>query len=1137
MENRNGTTLLDIQLLGTFHLTLDGKVLTGLDSPRIQALLAYLLLHRDAPPSRQQIAFDFWPESSDAQSRTNLRQLLYRLRQEFPQVDRFLLGEGSTLQWQAQAPFRLDVADFENALARAAEALRAGRQAGAIAALKRAVDTYQGALLPGCYDEWILPRRERLRQGYAGALEQLASIWESKQDYEQAIHYARPLLAHDDLQETNYRRLMRLHAVSGNRAAAVRVYHHCVTVLERELGVAPSAETKQMYEQLMATSSWEALSQAARPPQAATALVGRDEEWLTLQAAWREAARGPHLVLLVGEAGIGKTRLAEQLLQWAGRQGIATASARCYPGEDNLAYAPLVAWLRADAMRPTLVRLEDVWQAEIARILPELGKEQRDSAHSEPEMGSWQQQRFFDGLVKAFSGFGKPLLLFLDDLHWADRATLAWLRYFLAAQTLNQVLVLGTVRQEETAGDHPLNPFRWRLAAAGQLTEINLGPLNREETAELAGRMSGHPLEAAQAERFFEETEGNPLYVVESARMVQAAGGPDRKEIFLSPRVQAIIKARLNQLSPQARDLAGLAAAFNGQFSFDLLAHGGDGAEEDLVGALDELWRRRLVREVDEADYDFSHGKIREVAYAELSKPRRQFLHRRLAHALETIYADDLDPVSGRIANHYLRAGKPGKAFVYYVSAADYAARLYAYGEAETLYAQAISLAERQAIHGAQFARLYARRGRMLEHAGRFEEAVSLYRQLRDLAERRGDRTLTGLALARLVSCYIEPNATHDLQAAEPLIRQGLEVAREIDDPALEADLLWSQMIRETHYGNTVEAQRIGERCLALARKHGLERRLGYVLHDLALNLRLAGASQQAKSYAQEAQTVFRKLGNLPMLADSLNQKSLMHILHLEFAVALESLSEAQEVSERIDNRWNLAYSAWLRGVIWFAQGAWDRARDAWQESERQGQKVGFLMALTAVRLQQGMLLRQLGDLNGAKKRHAEAHEASLELAPFLLPVTESELARDYIAAGDLQTGEAWLSKARARPASGDIAVGLFLSSPALAETEWAAVTHDWAAALEAIENALREARRRKLAWHEASLLLARGCCALALGETREAKRRFTETFTMAQQAGLQPLQTQAQLALELLANRVGESDVAWQEWPFPLFA
>lgn len=1115
---------IDLHLLGSFHVTYRGAEVRGLDSPRIQELLAYLLLQRDTPQSRQQIAFDFWPESSDSQSRTNLRQLLYRLRQELPEADRFLRVEGSTLQWRTHSLFQLDVASFEDALAQAGVAMQAGKRDAVVAGLKKAVDLYQGQLLPDCYSEWILPIRERLRQRYTGALGRLSAILEGESDYRQAIRYARRLLAQDDLLETNYRRLMRLQALSGNRAAAVRVYHNCVTLLERELGVAPGAETQQMYEQLMASPSWEGPDNIAPTPLAANiALVGRQEAWLALQRAWKEASTQPHLELLLGEAGIGKTRLAEQFVQWSDRQGIATAAARCYPGEGGLAYAPIAAWLRADALRPALSRLDDAWRDEIARILPELVTEQHGATNAEADRGSWQQQRFFDGLVQAFVAFGKPLVLFLDDVQWADRATLAWLDYLLAAQTLNHVLLLGTVRKEEIVDDHPLNAFRWRLAAAGQLGEIELGPLSREETIALASKTAGVPLKTALAHRFYEETEGNPLFVIESARMLRAAPMPDSNELFLSPRVQAVIEARLNQLSPLAYEVAGLAATVNGQFSFELLSQAGDFSEEELVSALDELWRRRLVREVDRADYDFSHGKIREVAYTGLSSPLRQFLHRRLAQALEVVHATDLNPLSGRIAGHYLRAGAPDKALDYYVRAADHAASLYAYGEAEALYAEAIALVTKESAGNVQLGLLYVRRGRMLEHAGRFEEAASLYRELKALAQGQGDQALTALALARLVSCYIEPNAIHDLQAAEPLIRQGLALAREIHDPALEADFLWSQMIRETHYGHADEAQRIGERCLGITRKHGLERRMGYVLHDLALNLRLAGEVKRGTGYAQEAQVVFRKLGNLPLLADSLNQKGLMHILHLQFVEAQDCLVEARQVSERINNRWNLAYSNWLQGMIWFAQGMWDRAQEAWQASVQQGEQVGFLTGVTAVRLQQGILLRQLGDLEGARKRHEVANEASREHAPFLLRVAESELARDAIAAGDLQVAENWLAKARARPVLGDISTGFFLSSLALAQTELAACSHDWQAALQGVEKAQQEARRRKLTWHVAGLLVARGCCLLGLEETTKAEQLFMQAVTVTKRAGLHPLQMQVQMFLAMRFNQDGE--------------
>lgn len=178
---------LHIQLLGDFRLTYGEEAVTSVNTTRLQSLLAYLVLHRSAPQPRQHLAFLFWPDSTEAQARSNLRTLLTRLRHGLPDADRFLHVDTQTLQWQPEAPFTLDVAEFEAALARADRAERAGNRTGTRMALERAVDQYHGDLLPGLYDDWILEERERLRQTFSEALERLMLLVEHQRDYAAAI--------------------------------------------------------------------------------------------------------------------------------------------------------------------------------------------------------------------------------------------------------------------------------------------------------------------------------------------------------------------------------------------------------------------------------------------------------------------------------------------------------------------------------------------------------------------------------------------------------------------------------------------------------------------------------------------------------------------------------------------------------------------------------------------------------------------------------------------------------------------------------------------------------------------------------------------------------------------------------------
>jgi DNA-binding SARP family transcriptional activator len=237
---------LHIQLLGDFRLAYDSTPMTSINTARLQSLLAYLVLHRNAPQPRHYLAFLFWPDSTEAQAHTNLRNLLYHLRQALPEADRFLYADSQTLQWRADAPFTLDVADFESALAQAEQAGQTGDQVALRTALEEAVGLYGGDLLPSCYDDWILPERERLRQAFTEALERLILLLEDQRDYRAAIGYAQRLLRHDPLHEATCGHLMRLQALSGDRAGALRTYHTSSTSGGTGRRLAPGGTTSRV---------------------------------------------------------------------------------------------------------------------------------------------------------------------------------------------------------------------------------------------------------------------------------------------------------------------------------------------------------------------------------------------------------------------------------------------------------------------------------------------------------------------------------------------------------------------------------------------------------------------------------------------------------------------------------------------------------------------------------------------------------------------------------------------------------------------------------------------------------------------------------------------------------------------------
>src|SRR5882672_6616747 len=486
--------------------------------------------------------------------------------------------------------------------------------------------------------------------------------------------------------------LMRCHARRGERGTALHVYQQCAALLKKELGIQPSAVTRVTYREILDLDA-EAPVIPASPRMAVYPLVGRHDEWHALLNAWRAAAAGrPRLFLIRGEAGIGKTRLAEELVDWCGLNSISAVTARCYAGEGRLAYAPIAAWLKSDALQSKLLNLDPSWLTDVARLRPELAAARPEVPAPDRQVESWHRLRFFESLAQAFRS-AAPLVLLVDDLQWADADTLEWLQYFLRSASHMRCLVVGTGRAEEEQDNPPLGRLLGYLQHDDLLTTIALGPLDRAATAQLAGEVAEHPLDEAALAFTLRETEGHPLFIVERGRMELARlpGGPVDEAL---PRVQSVVAARLALLSEEARAAAEVAAAVGRDFQFDILAQASDLEEDALVRALDELWRRHIVRVQTDERWDFSHDRIREVAYSGIGPARRRLIHRRIAQGMELLFATRLDDVSASIAVHLDRGGQPARAVPFLERAASVATRVSATEEAIRCLTYALSLVD-----------------------------------------------------------------------------------------------------------------------------------------------------------------------------------------------------------------------------------------------------------------------------------------------------------------------------------------------------------------------------------------------------------------------------------------------------------
>jgi DNA-binding SARP family transcriptional activator len=759
------TMRLRVRLLGTVEVILDGRRLRAFHSLRLQRFLALIAVRR-APQHRARLAFELWPDSGEGQARTNLRKLLHELRRSLPDVDAFIEMQDEAVRLLPSALVEVDVRKF--------------REAIAVGDLELAAHLYSGDLLPACYDDWILDERAKLRAEAYAALTRLAEGAAGRADHEATLRYAKRMIELEPTDEAAVRMQMEAHAALGDRAAALRAYHRCVETLQRELAVAPGVAIRAAYQTLRAHATERGESRAESSASIAPSpFVGREHELQRLEQVWNAVrGGGAHLVLVTGEPGIGKSRLAQELGRRVRAQGQVVASARAYEAAGRPPWGPIVDLLRSDGLRDTIDTLDPVWRTELARLMPELLDASQPPGTGPGDLA--QRYRLLDAVSRALIG-DRPRLLIIDDLQWCDAETIEVIGFVVRSGRSARVLVVGTVRSEELPEHHPLVELGDALVRDQALTTIPLSRFDEATTATLAARLgASDTVDPELAARLWSETEGNPLFVIEALRAGITSG---ESQPVLTPTMRAVLLARLGQLPDGARRLAEVAAVIGRPFSVGLLAAVSGRAEDDVVDHVDELWRRRLIRELGR-EYDFSHDKLRAVALETVSPARRRQLHRAIADAMVGELGDTA-AVAPRLAAHYDQAGMIEPAIAAYRTAGASAVAVSALDEAVTMFRRALSLLsdvspsrERDAleleIRIALGSPLVALDGYGSAGAHQlYERALSLCRKLGRPVD---PPVLRGLGLARLQGCRFHESgqlgqALLDHEGRDPIAR------------------------------------------------------------------------------------------------------------------------------------------------------------------------------------------------------------------------------------------------------------------------------------------------------------------------------------------------------------------------------
>ncbi len=659
------------------------------------ALLLYLAVEGGMHP-RHKLALLLWPDSESGRGRAALRSCLYHLHTRIDAAAGcrhrpHLKSEHTSLGLDETSDLSLDVHTLQQAwkLARTVpqelSTLQQDTRRQIIAQLEHASRLIRGPFLEGfslydapAFEDWVRFQHAYWSLRLHTTFDQLSHLQEAGGESEQAIETVNRWLSLDPLHEEAYVRLMRLHFVMGDRAAALQTYAICRNILATELNAEPSAATVALAERIRNSSPTQQVQvrTPSSPSPPATLwegpLVGRTREFSSLIERYQETCGGlAQVVLVEGEVGMGKTRLVTAFADWARAQGAEALYGRALDMSRRLLYQPLV-----DALRPRLEceqapgdLLADVWLAELARLLPEL-RERFPVPASHESMVRLQLFEAVARLVRAWTA-RHPLVLVLDDMHWADAATLDLVQYLAGSwvKRVTPVLLLLSWCPEEVRTLPAVTKWLSALEHSLPVSRLALGPLSAQDTlhwlyAIQAGRSHEQDSQdhaTAQEEWFgrwlYAETGGNPLYLHELLKALLERGvltlrlheegvwGIDMTGVLghaalvqeiMPPVVRDMICARLDRLSPPARALLTAGAVLDKQVAFDQMCRVANLGEDEGLAALDELLCSHLLTEVErteesaaDAFYTFTHKIVRKVVFNEVGATRQRILQRR----------------------------------------------------------------------------------------------------------------------------------------------------------------------------------------------------------------------------------------------------------------------------------------------------------------------------------------------------------------------------------------------------------------------------------------------------------------------------------------------------------------------------
>lgn len=981
---------LKINLFGEFQVWRGGDLIQSEEWNRrkTRSLLKLLLVHPGRAIPRDVILEALWPGVPPKAAERSLRVTVSLLRRALePDLERgsdsrYVLQRQPGYLFDRGARCKVDAWEFEEHQRRAKAAREQERLEEAIEEYRAGLGLLKGEFLSEePYEDWAMEAREEWRERHLSVLSDLAECLALKGRYTEAIEACNRAMELDRYREEIHRRLMLYHYCAGEQTLALQTFRTYARMLKEELGVAPSPDIVGLMEQVAVRDvpGVDTLRSYPRPRRplklpyslSRTYFAGRDREYALLVERLREATEGTGgTVAVEGEAGVGKTRLVEELLGYARACDVRVLSGRCYERELG---PPLEPVTEALGLHPS----GDETNSRTAGA----EKESRYLWSGELHEGS---ARIYGALarkvIQESRGDRDGLVLFVDDVQWADPATLEFLSYLAKRISGERILLIFTYRREQAP---ELSEWLAGLAERRVASTLSLNRLSPEDLARILGRMSSrafHEL-SSLANFLHRESEGNPFYVIEYLRWLIEAGAVEvntqrrlcglkseaLREDVLPSGVRALLRARFSGLSEEARELLQLAAVVGRNFDLGLLGQAVSRAAADVSGIIEPLMSSGLIFETPDGGYYFSHDKLRQTLYEDLGVLRRQELHLRVAGALQSVGG-----APAELAYHYLRAKEWRPALENLARAARKAEESHAWNTASDNYARALEVVGKLPDSEEERFELLSARERLLEHMDRREERIAVVQEMFDLACRLKDRRRIAETQVRRIGVLMALSAPDSATEAG---REAVSIFQELGDKAGEArahrELGYVRWVHQD-YAGALEANL---QALLIHRELGYRRGEAGDAGNIAHVYRGMGDLDSALRWNEEAIRIDRELGDKLGEAFRLNSVASIHQERGDLGAALSLHHKSLELLADLGIK-NLEVSQHINcGRLYLSLGAPEDALEHFRYAARLSRETEYARDEGYSLMGVGVCLEQTGDFAGAEKAYRRAIE------------------------------------------------------------------------------------------------------------------------------------------------------------------